>query len=327
MRRARARGRARARRSASCWCGRPSGGPRSRPRGVSSRRPRRAAIGPGRAARRFVGQRGRPHERHPRPAAAPGRDSARVATASVAGRRSARRSPIALRGRISPPCSTQRPHAVTAPTSRAWSSSASSNRDLPIPASPEMRIEPRALAGLGARSDHAPQRGPPLSSSSTRPTRRPLETRLDVLDHRAPMPHLHRGGVRRSRTGAVPHEGVRLRSRPPRVLRLPGPRRLAGRARAGRTGQLPHRRRRRGGPAPSDPAPVRDRDPGGRHERARHPGRRPRRAQRIRWRPGPLRHRRRCLMGRHRGPGGTVTEAIGRLRHRHQPTNVTVEVA
>ena len=80
---------------------------------------------------------------------------------------------------------------------------------------------------------------------------------------------------------------VHLRHRPPRVLRLRGQRRDAGRVPPRRSRRLPHRRRRRGRPASRHPAPFGHRNPRGRHERARHPRRRPGRAQRLRLRSPP----------------------------------------
>ena len=57
----------------------------------------------------------------------------------------------------------------------------------------------------------------------------------------------------------------------------------------------------------------------GRHGRARHPRDRLRRAQRLQQHQGHLHHRCRRLAGGHRGAGGPVAEALGRLRPHHQP--------
>ena len=78
-------------------------------------------------------------------------------------------------------------------------------------------------------------------------------------------------GLRRPRRRAAPPHGLRVRRRPPRVLRLRGQRRHARRVRARRPGRVPHRRRRRRRAAPRDPAALGHRDHRGRHERAGHP--------------------------------------------------------
>ena len=83
--------------------------------------------------------------------------------------------------------------------------------------------------------------------------------------------------------------------------------------------QLPDRRRRRGGAEPRHPAAL------GRGQARRldghpgHPRHRQRRAQRLRRHQGHLRHRRRRVAEGDRGARRAVAEALGGLRHRHQP--------
>ena len=57
----------------------------------------------------------------------------------------------------------------------------------------------------------------------------------------------------------------------------------------------------------------------GRHGHPGHPRDRPRRAQRLRWDHGHVRDRGRRAASRDRGHRRPVAEALGRLRHRHQP--------
>ncbi len=109
-----------------------------------------------------------------------GVNSGWIATPSSAatGTSSATISEIALKGRISPPCSRHRPHTACTPRARALWSSSSRRRLLPIPASPATSSSGTRCAGSRASNESMASR-PDLTSPS-RPTIRSLESRLFI---------------------------------------------------------------------------------------------------------------------------------------------------
>ena len=83
--------------------------------------------------------------------------------------------------------------------------------------------------------------------------------------------------------------------------------------------ELPHGGRCRCCPAARHPAPFGQGIARSRHGSSGHSRHRRRRAQWLRRHPRSFRHSRRCERGRHQGAGRPIAEAVGRIRHRHQP--------
>ena len=163
-----------ARSTAPASSDRPSAGPRWRRRPAAGPKRRAAATGTDRRGAPATGT--VPSARRRELTSTSGVNSGWIATPSSAatGTSSATISEIALKGRISPPCSRHRPHTAYTARARASSSSSSSRRLLPIPASPATSSSGTRCAGSRASSESMASR--PVLTSSSRPTIRSLES-------------------------------------------------------------------------------------------------------------------------------------------------------